>query len=96
MPAGSPAVDRSAKPEDPIAKATTLAQEEARFRTDEKRFQQESTAMPAGSPQVNPHERAADPLRKATTRAQKAAAFAAEEHFFQQRSTPWNGSARRV
>jgi hypothetical protein len=87
MPAGSPAVDRYAKPEDPMPKATTLAQEEARFRIEDRQLQAEATSLPVGSPSVNRTERAADPIPAPTTNAQKAAASIAEERSLQQEST---------
>lgn len=88
MPAGSPPVDRNAKPDDPIPKATTPAQKEAWFRKEYHQLQLESTGMPAGSPPVDRYEKAADPFPNATTYAEKAAAFASEERFLQQQSTP--------
>src|SRR5437899_11143538 len=36
MPSASPPVNKSAKPADPIPKATTKAQKEARFKAEEK------------------------------------------------------------
>ena len=87
MPAGSPAVDRSAKPADPIPTAANLAQEEARFKVMDAELQAESTNMPVGSPPVNKNEVAADPIPKATTLAQKEARFAAEDRFLEQMST---------
>jgi hypothetical protein len=87
MPVGSPAVDRSAKPADPIPSATNLAQEEARFKVIDAQLQAESTNMPVGSPPVNKNEVAADPIPKATTLAQKEARFAAEDGFLERMST---------
>jgi hypothetical protein len=87
MPMISPPVDRNAKPDDPIPKATTLAQKEAWFAEENQWLQRMSTAMPAGSPPVNKYERAADPLPKATTYPEKVAAFRSEERFLQENST---------
>ena len=87
MPTGSPPVDKNARPEDPIPKLTTLAQDEAWFRAENQRLQRESTGMPSGSPAVKTHEVPADPLPKATTPAEKAAANAAELQFLRQKST---------
>lgn len=87
MPSGSPAVDKNAKPADPIPKATNLAQEEALFKTEDLRLQKESTPLPPGSPAVNKNQRAADPWPKPTTKAQMAADNLAEEQFLQQHST---------
>ena len=87
MPAGSPAVDRHARPQDPIPAASTLAQEEARFRIEDRQLQAEATSLPVGSPTVNRTERAADPMPAPTTGAQKAAASLAEERFLQQEAT---------
>jgi hypothetical protein len=87
MPAGSPAVDKYAKPTDSIPKATNMAQEEAFFNAEDRRLQAESTSMPSGSPPVNRNERATDPMPRPTTHAQKVAADFAEEQFLQQSST---------
>ena len=87
MPAGSTAVDRYAKPQDPIPKATTLAQEEVRFRAEDRQLQAEATSLPAGSPSVSRSERAADPMPAPTTSAQKTAVSIAEERLLQQEST---------
>jgi hypothetical protein len=88
MPSGSPAVDKSAKPADPIPSAANLAQEEARFKVMDAQLQAAATPMPVGSPPVNKNEVAADPIPKATTLAQKEARFAAEDRFLEQMSTP--------
>jgi hypothetical protein len=87
MPAGSPAVDKNAKPADPMPKATTKAQKEALFKAEDRQLQKESTPMPAGSPHVNKNAKAADPMPKPTTKAQRAADNKAEEQFLQQKST---------
>jgi hypothetical protein len=88
MPTVSPPVDRYAKPDDPIPRATTLAQKEAWFAEENHWLQRMSTAMPAGSPPVNKYERAADPIPKATTYPEKVAAFRSEERFLQENSSP--------
>ncbi len=87
MPAGSPSVDRYAKPTDPVPKATNMAQEEAFFRGENRQLLAESTSMPAGSPPVDRSERATDPMPRPTTKAQKLAANLAEEQILQQYST---------
>ncbi len=86
-PVGSPPVNRSARPADPIPKATTLQQKEARFKAMDSRLQRESTNLAAGSPRVDKSAAAADPYPKGTTKAQKAAAAAAEEKFLEKSST---------
>ena len=77
MPAGSPPVDRSAAPADPIPKASGLSQEEARFRVMDRELQDESTGMPAGSPPVDRNSANQDPAPNA----------AAEMQFLEQNST---------
>jgi hypothetical protein len=88
MPAGSPPVDRNAKPDDPIPMATTLAQKEAWFAKENQWLQRESTAMPAGSPPVDRNAKPDDPMPKATTYPEKVAAFQSEFRFLQEHSTP--------
>lgn len=87
MPAGSPPVDKSARPADPIPSAHGKAQEVARFQQMDAQLQAESTNMPAGSPAVDKSEPAADPIPKATTFARKEARFATEDRFLEQMST---------
>ena len=77
MPSGSPPVDRSAPPADPIPKASGLAQEEARFKAMDQQLQAESTGMPAGSPPVDRNAVNEDPRPSG----------AAEERFLEQNST---------
>jgi hypothetical protein len=43
MPAGSPPVDRNAKPDDPIPKATTYPEKVAAFRSEFRFLQENST-----------------------------------------------------
>jgi hypothetical protein len=86
MPSASPPVNKSAKPADPIPKATTKAQKEARFKAEEKAMQKESTNMPSASPPVNKAAKAADPVAKATTKAKKEGQFKAEEKALQKDS----------
>ena len=103
MPPGSPSVDRSVGPADPIPPAHNQAEEIARFRAMDAQLQLESEGMPAGSPPVDKSEPAADPIPKATTLAEKEARFdlpgcgnwtlakearfAAEDSFLQRMST---------
>jgi hypothetical protein len=87
MPAGSPPVDKSVQPADPIPPAHNQAEEIARFKDMDAQLQAESTNMPVGSPPVNRSEPAADPIPKATTLAEKEARFKAEDHFLQEMST---------
>jgi hypothetical protein len=87
MPSGSPAVDRSVGPADPVPAVHDRAGEIARFRQMDAQLQAESTDMPSGSPRVDKNEPAADPIPKATTLAEKEARFAAEDRFLQSMST---------
>ena len=77
MPVGSPPVDRSAAPADPVPKARGLSQEEARFRVMDQQLQAESTGMAVGSPPVDRNAVNQDPRPSP----------AAEEKFLEQNST---------
>jgi len=77
MPAGSPPVDTSAAPADPVPKPSNLSQEEARFRVMDQQLQQLSTGMPSGSPPVNRSAVNQDPAPRGL----------AEEKFLEQNST---------
>jgi hypothetical protein len=77
MPAGSPPVDTSAAPADPVPKASTLSQEEARFQDMDQQLQRLSTGMPSGSPPVDRNALNQDPRPSAQ----------AEEKFLEQNST---------
>ena len=77
MPSGSPPVDRSAPPADPIPKASGLSQEETRFKVMDQQLQVESTGMPSGSPPVDRNAVNQDPRPNAQ----------AEEKFLEQNST---------
>ena len=77
MPAGSPPVDTSAAPADPVPTASNLSQEEARFREMDQQLQKASTPMPAGSPPVDRNAVNQDPPPSAQ----------AEEKFLEQNST---------
>lgn len=77
MPVGSPPVDRSASPADPVPKASAMGGEAARFSVMDQQLQVESTSMPAGSPPVDRNAVNQDPRPSA----------AAEERFLEQNST---------
>ena len=77
MPSGSPPVDRSAPPADPVPKASNLSQEEARFRDMDQQLQKASTGMPSGSP----------PVDRSAVKEDPAPRGVAEENFLEQNST---------
>ena len=87
MPAGSPAVNKHARPADPIPSAATPTQEEAIVNAENRQWQKESTPMPAVSPPVNRYAKAFDPMPKPATKAQWLADNMAEEQVLQHEST---------
>jgi hypothetical protein len=73
MPAGSPKVDKAAKPTDPLPpKATTTQGKKEQFSKTEKALEKASDANPAGSPKVDKAAPAADPKGKPVSKMTRA------------------------